>query len=80
MTLKDKQELVRLLGIYCNDLLSENESNIREVKAAEKVGKHKWDIDVHLKSGVKAQFHHARIIMTKLLVEIGREVKSSFEL
>lgn len=80
MTLKDKQELVRLLGIYCDDLLTENENNIRRVKAAEKAGKHKWEIGVSLKSGVKAQFHHARIIMTKLLAEIGREVKSSFEL
>ena len=78
MTLKDKKELVRLLGIYCDELVIENENNVRKVAAAEKAGKPKWDAG--LKSGVKAQFHHARTIMTKLLTEIGREIKSSFEL
>lgn len=77
MTLKDKQELVRLLGLYCHDLLSDNDHNILAVKAAEKAG-NRWSANV--KCGVKAQFQHARIIMTKLLSEIGREVKSSFEL
>ena len=80
VTTKERQELIRLLGLYCNDLLNANDANIRAVENARKAGKSKWDAGVQLKSGVKAQYQHARIVMTKLLVEIGNEVKSSYEL
>ncbi len=40
--------------------------------------KDKWKGDY--KTGVKAQYEHARIISTKLSVEIGKSIKSYWEL
>lgn len=65
MTLQEKLELVRLLNLYQADLLNLNRKNIENGKT---------EYFVH---GVKAQYEHARIISTKLSVELGKEVKSS---
>lgn len=73
MQLAEKQELVRLLNLYQADLLMDN--NIRE--AAKHSGK-KWEGTY--KTGVKAQYEHARVIAAKLSVEIGKSVKSYYEL
>lgn len=59
MTLQEKSELVRLLNLYQADLLNLNRKNIENGKT---------DYFVH---GVKAQYEHARIISTKLSVELG---------
>ena len=75
MQLAEKQELVRLLSLYQTELLMENDNNIRE--AAKHSGK-KWEGTY--KIGVKAQYEHARIIIAKLSVEIGKSVKSYWEL
>ena len=75
MQLAEKQELVRLLSLYQTDLLMDNDTNIRE--AAKHTDK-KWEGTY--KIGVKAQYEHARVIIAKLSVEIGKSVKSYWEL
>lgn len=74
MKLKDKQELVRLLCLHMNDLLEANNANIAEVK------KHnnKWE-GVYT-NGVKAQYEHARVLATRLMNEVNKEIKSYWEL
>lgn len=67
MTLQEKSELVRLLNLYQADLLNLNRKNIQNGKT---------EYFIH---GVKAQYEHARIISTKLSVELGKEVKSWWE-
>lgn len=59
MTLQEKSELVRLLNLYQADLFNLNRKNIENGKT---------EYFVH---GVKAQYEHARIISTKLSVELG---------
>lgn len=71
MTLQEKSELVRLLNLYQADLLTDNDNNIRE--AAKHSGK-RWE--GNYKTGVKAQYEHARIISTKLSVQLGKGIKS----
>ena len=75
MQLAEKQELVRLLSLYQTDLLMDNDTNILE--SAKHHGK-KWEGTY--KIGVKAQYEHARVIIAKLSVEIGKSVKSYYEL
>lgn len=68
-------DLVRLLNLYQADLLMDNDNNIRE---AAKHPEKKWEGTY--KTGVKAQYEHARVIAAKLSVEIGKSVKSYYEL
>lgn len=75
MKLSDKKELVRLLALYQQDLLKDNEYNVKE---AEKCPDKPW-LRNH-KVGVKAQYEHARIISAKLSVEIGKELKTYWQL
>lgn len=75
MNLIEKQELVRLLNLYQAELLEDNNSNIQE---AVKHKGEKWK--GNYKIGVKAQYQHARIIATKLSVEVGKQMKSYYEL
>lgn len=67
MTLQEKSELVRLLNLYQSDLINLNLRNIENGKT---------ECFIH---GVKAQYEHARIISTKLSVELGKNVKSYWE-
>lgn len=67
MTLQEKSELVRLLNLYQADLLNLNRKNIENGKTE------------YFVYGVKAQYEHARIISTKLSAELGKEVKSWWE-
>lgn len=67
MTLQEKSELVRLLNLYQADLLNLNRKNIENGKTE------------YFVYSVKAQYEHARIISTKLSVELGKEVKSWWE-
>lgn len=53
----------------------DNDTNIRE---AAKHPEKKWEGTY--KVGVKAQYEHARVIIAKLSVEIGKSVKSYYEL
>lgn len=68
MQLAEKQELVRLLNLYQAELLEQNQKNIKLGKNGDFV------------FGIKAQYEHARIISTKLSVELGKEMKSYWEL
>lgn len=67
MQLTEKQELVRLLNLYQADLLEQNQKNIKTGRTE------------HFVPGVKAQYEHARIISTKLSVELGKGIKSWWE-
>lgn len=64
MTISEKQELVRLLNLYQADLLNQNRENIEN------------GITKYFVPGVKAQYEHARIISTKLSVELGKCIKT----
>lgn len=64
MTISEKQELVRLLNLYQADLLNQNRENIEN------------EITKYFVPGVKAQYEHARIISTKLSVELGKCIKT----
>lgn len=64
MTIPEKQELVRLLNLYQADLLNQNRKNIEN------------EITKYFVPGVKAQYEHARIISTKLSVELGKCIKT----
>ena len=75
MQLAEKQELVRLLNLYQVELLMDNDNNIQEA------AKHRENkCEGAYKTGVKAQYEHARVIAAKLSVEIGKSVKSYYEL
>ena len=67
MTLQEKSELVRLLNLYQADLLNQNRKNIENGRTE------------YFVFGVKAQYEHARIISTKLSVELGKGIKSWWE-
>ena len=64
MKIKEKQELVRLLHRYMEDIVADSEKNNRN----------------NYKSGLKTQYEHARIIATKLAVDVGKEIKTYWEL
>lgn len=64
MTIPEKQELVRLLNLYQADLLDQNWENCEN------------GITKDFVPGVKAQYEHARIISTKLSVELGKRIKT----
>lgn len=76
MTLSEKQELLKLLYAYQAEMIRYNEDNIAE--AARWEPKDGWK--GNYKYGVKGQFEHARIIAAKLAVEIGKELKSNYEI
>lgn len=67
MTLQEKSELVRLLNLYQADLIRLNRKNIES-------GGNEYFVP-----GVKAQYKHARIISTKLSVELGKNMKTYWE-
>ena len=70
MTLSEKSELLRLLQLYQDDLLRKN-----------RVAKNSLSfMDASYFYGIKAQYNHARLIARKLSVEIGKDVKSYWEL
>lgn len=67
MTIPEKQELVRLLNLYQADLLNQNRKNIENGRTE------------YFVPGVKTQYGHARIISTKLSVELGKCIKTWWE-
>lgn len=77
MTLEEKQDLSRLLRRYQEDLLEANNRNI-ELQAKYDAAKDNcWATSIlwEMKSGLKSQYEHARLIINKIDVEIGREMK-----
>ena len=79
MTLEEKQDLSRLLRRYQEDLLEANNSNIELQAKYDTADGGDWAtrhaILWEMKSGLKAQYEHARLIINKIDVEIGREMK-----
>lgn len=78
MTLSEKSELLRLLQLYQDDLLRKNRKNIETADAVAKDSLSFMDASYFY--GIKAQYNHARLIARKLSVEIGKDVKSYWEL
>ena len=77
MQLTEKQELVRLLGLYQNELLMENEENLKKKMRSNESPK---KVVTDYSYGVKAQYEHARIIAKRLSIEIGKEIEPSWRL
>ena len=75
MKISEKQELVRLLNLYQQELILYNEQNEKEAK---KHFGNKWEGEYKL--GVKAQYGHARVICAKLSVEIEKQLKTYYDL
>lgn len=78
MTLSEKSELLRLLQLYQDDLLRKNRENIQTANAVAK--DNLSSLDASYFYGIKAQYNHARLIARKLSVEIGKDLKSYWEL
>lgn len=72
MTIDEKQELVKLLALYQHDLMKLDKEN----RAYKERHPDDWLLP---NQGVKAQYEHARIISTKLSVELGKSIKSWWE-
>lgn len=70
MNTKEKQELVRLLSLYMSDMAALNEENLSR--------RQNGRFDVH--EGVKARYEHARVLATRLSLEVSRELKKTWEL
>ena len=66
MTSNDKKQLVALLNTYMGELAHEDSENLLK----QRQGKSCYEC----KSGVKAQYDHARCIVSKLMVEISKEM------
>lgn len=66
MKLEEKQELVRLLHLYMADLVVADRKNKELISFYS--GAH---------YGVKAQYEHARIIASKIAVEVNRDLRSN---
>lgn len=79
MTLYEKQELVRLLMIYQNDLVNDDARNKKELMRCEKNNLPKWK-DGKFIHGVKAKYEHARIIVADLSMDIQNELTSNWEM
>ena len=82
MNLSDKQTLVRLLNQYQYEQIEQNRLDKLECERMKEKGKanyteyYRQDATV----GTKAQYEHARLISSKLSLEISRELKSYWEL
>lgn len=76
MQLAEKCELVRLLRLYQEDMLGENDANITNQMACVAAGKELWQ--AKYTSGVKAQYEHARLIAKKLEIDIAKSIRTSY--
>lgn len=75
MTNSELQQLSILLGKYQNDLLEMDSGQKKALKDAKDRGLDPWDVE--FKSGVKAQFDHARIIKSRIDVQIASQIKTT---
>lgn len=80
MELKEKKELLRLLMIYQNDLMNDDDSNRKEVVRCEKNKISRWSKDAHFKHGVKGKFEHTKIIISDLSNSIQKELLSNYQM
>lgn len=75
MNVEEKQQLVMLLHKYMAELVEQNKANVIEAKrlgADARKGEYT--------NGVKAKYEHARILASKLSLEVNKELKASWEL
>ena len=75
MKAEDKQTLVKLLHLYMQDIVEANAENIKEAKNHKD---NKWEGTYKL--GLKAQYEHARILATRLSLEVEKEIRSYWQL
>lgn len=76
MQLAEKRELVRLLRVYQEEMLTENDANINDAMACIAAGKELWQAEYT--SGVKAQYEHARLIAKKLEIDIAKGIRTPY--
>ena len=75
MKAEDKQTLVKLLHLYMQDIVEANAENIKEAKNHKDK---KWEGTYKL--GLRAQYEHARILATRLSLEVEKEIRSYWQL
>lgn len=75
MNTDEKQQLVILLNKYMAELCEQNKENVIEAK---RLGTDAWKGEYA--HGVKAKYEHARILASKLSLEVNKKLKSSWEL
>lgn len=73
MYLSEKKTLYRLLNEYMEDLLKQDDENVRRDKDR---NEHGWNLNNCRITGIKSQFNHARCICRKLGVEIEKELET----
>ena len=71
-------DIIRKIRTAQDDLLRKNRKNIETADAIAKDSLSFMDASYFY--GIKAQYNHARLIARKLSVEIGKDVKSYWEL
>ena len=76
MQLAEKRELVRLLRLYQEEMLYENDANFNGAMACVAAGKELWQ--AKYTSGVKAQYEHARLIAKKLEIDIAKSIRTPY--
>ena len=76
MTISDLKQLSILLGRYQEEMLNEDMKNKKKLNDAELNGLDKWKVD--FKVGVKSQFSHARIIKSRIDVELEKQITSLY--
>ena len=75
MTNREMQELSILLGKYQNELLEQSSGQEKTLKDARERGLNPYDIE--FKTGIKAQFNHARNIKNRIDVQIESQIKTT---
>lgn len=75
MKTEDKQQLVILLHKYMAELVEQNDANIKEAK---RLGDNRWKGTYT--EGVKTKYEHARILASKLALDVNKEMKTYWEL
>lgn len=76
MQLAEKRELVRLLRLYQEEMLYENDANINDAMACIASGRELWQAEYV--PGVKAQYEHARLIAKKLEIDIAKSIRTPY--
>ncbi len=72
MTIDEKQKLAELLSKYMVEQTAENEKNLKKLKENRPKGEYFYSDDIV--KGVKAKYNHARILLTHISVEIGKNI------
>ena len=71
MTINEKQELVKLLGLYMDEIMQYYDNNVKEATKYKK--EERWK--ANYKCGLKAQYTHARIIQKAVAKDVNKEMK-----